>query len=116
MNSVVEAGRRGLEAKQTPWRIAAPDFFTSTDRGRAAFASLLGGSLDDVAIIPAVSYGMAVAAQVLPVNQDVPLLKLVKTRCELGNGRFARSGMTHQCHRLALADVQVEIAQHRLSV
>jgi len=48
----------------------------STDRGRAAFAALLGGSLDDVAIIPAVSYGMSVAASILPVRSGQRVLLL----------------------------------------
>jgi len=76
MNAVAHAGRVGLEAKQAPWRITAEDFFVSTDRGRAAFAAVLGGSPDDVAIIPAVSYGMAVAAHILPVKRGQRVLLL----------------------------------------
>lgn len=76
LNSVVAAGRGGLEAKQTPWRITPADFFVSTESGRSAFARLLGGSPDDVAIIPAVSYGMAVASAILPVTAGQRVLLL----------------------------------------
>jgi len=76
LHAVVEAGQSGLEAKRQPWNITAGDFFVSTDRGRAAFAALLGGSLDDVAIIPAVSYGMSVAASILPVRSGQRVLLL----------------------------------------
>ncbi len=76
LNSVVAAGRGGLEAKATPWRITPADFFASTERGRTAFSRLLGGSPDDVAIIPAVSYGMAVASAILPVKPGQRVLLL----------------------------------------
>ena len=76
LNAVVDAGRGGLEAKQTPWRITPADFFTSTEAGRTAFSKLLGGTPDDVAIIPAVSYGMAVASTILPVKAGQRVLLL----------------------------------------
>jgi hypothetical protein len=44
MNTVVDAGRAGLEAKQTPGLTLA-DFFVSTESGRRL--PLLGGILDD---------------------------------------------------------------------
>jgi selenocysteine lyase/cysteine desulfurase len=70
MRSVVTAGQEGLARKAQPWEITAPDFFASTGAGRRTFASLLGppASEADVAIVPAASYGMAVAALNLPVG------------------------------------------------
>ena len=76
LNGVVEAGRFGLEAKAQPWRITPADFFTSNESGRKAFATLLGATADDIAIIPAVSYGMAVAASILPVKAGQRVLLL----------------------------------------
>jgi selenocysteine lyase/cysteine desulfurase len=76
LNRVVEAGKSGLEAKAAPWRITAADFFTSNESGRRAFSTLLGATPDDIAIIPAVSYGMAVAASILPVKPGQRVLLL----------------------------------------
>jgi selenocysteine lyase/cysteine desulfurase len=75
-NSVASAGKVGLEAKAAPWRITPPDFFTSNESGRKAFSSLLGAGPGDIAIIPAVSYGMAVAASILPVKAGQRVLLL----------------------------------------
>ena len=68
---VVEACRVGLLRKQRPWELDPADFFRLVDQGRATFARLVGppATADDVAIVPAASYGMAVAARNLPVGQ-----------------------------------------------
>ena len=57
--SAAEAGRRGLMRKAHPWDVKAEHFFDESDRVRAALASLIGATADDVAIIPSVSFGMA---------------------------------------------------------
>jgi selenocysteine lyase/cysteine desulfurase len=76
MHRVVEAGRAGLGTKAQPWRVSPADFFTSNEGGRTAFSTLLGATPDDIAIIPAVSYGMAVAAAILPVKPGQRVLLL----------------------------------------
>ena len=62
--SVLETGQRALARKARPWEMAPADFFAGTDRARAAFARLVGApaTADDVALVPAASYGMATAA------------------------------------------------------
>ena len=76
-----EAGRRALELRGTPWRVTAADWFTETERRRSLFARLVGISADNVALVPATSYGLAVAAQnlsaragqrVLVIAEDYP--------------------------------------------
>ena len=71
---VVAAGQRGLEAKARPWQLSPPDFFTGTERLRATFAQVLGAAADDIAVIPAVSYGMAVAANNLELSRGQKVL------------------------------------------
>jgi selenocysteine lyase/cysteine desulfurase len=66
--AVLAAGRAGLAAKAQPWRIAAADFFASVGAGRAAFAQLIGARADDIAAVPAASYGIATAARNLKVE------------------------------------------------
>ena len=57
-----EAGARALTARGAPWQIHAPDWFEDVEQLRDLFARVIGGDADGVAIIPATSYGLAIAA------------------------------------------------------
>ena len=72
----VAAGEAGLRRKSRPWTVAPADFFTGSEAVRAAFARLINARADDIAIIPAVSYGMAQAANnvVLAKSQTIVTL------------------------------------------
>jgi selenocysteine lyase/cysteine desulfurase len=56
------AGARGLARKAQPWTIAPDDFFSTSEAVRARLAGLINAAPDDIAFVPAVSYGMAQAA------------------------------------------------------
>jgi len=75
---VTEAGQRAVARKARPWGITPADFFSEVDQARRLFATLLGGgaSEDDVAIVPSVSYGMAVACANLPLARGRTVLLL----------------------------------------
>lgn len=77
LRSVTEAGIRAVRSKETPWTISAADWFSGAEELRATAATLLGARSDDVALVPAASYGIAVAAKNLPVsgNQTIVLLE-----------------------------------------
>jgi len=62
MHSVAEVGEAAVRVKQNPWKITPPDFFDLPNRGRELFAEIIGAGRDDIAVVPAVSYGIAVAA------------------------------------------------------
>lgn len=67
--AVETAGMTGVARKRVPSRIATSDFFTETDRARALFARLVNApDPSRVAIIPAASYGLAIAARNLPAG------------------------------------------------
>lgn len=67
--AVEAAGIAGLARKRVPARIAPSDFFTGADRARALFAHLINVSdARRIALVPAVSYGLAVAARNIPVR------------------------------------------------
>lgn len=57
-----EAGERGMARKARPWTITPADFFTDSETARSLFAGLINARADDIAIVPAASYGIAVAA------------------------------------------------------
>lgn len=78
MTRVVEAGLQGVRRKARPWQITPRDFFTGSEAVRALFARLVGASADDVAIVPAASYGIAVAARNLPLARNRTIVVLAE--------------------------------------
>ena len=62
LRSVRAAGEAALDRRGRPWTIASADWFTEVERLRGLFAGVIGGDADGVALIPATSYGIAVAA------------------------------------------------------
>lgn len=76
MHSVVAAGEQAIRDKAQPWGTTAEDFFTGAEETRALFAQLVGADAEGIAIVPAVSYGIAVAAANLPVSGGQEILVL----------------------------------------
>jgi selenocysteine lyase/cysteine desulfurase len=75
--AVQEAGRAGVERKTHPWDIDAALPGRVIERARAAAAKLIGATAEDVAVIPSVSYGVAVAAKLFapPAGSRVLVLE-----------------------------------------
>jgi len=63
MRSAREAGVQGLTQRGQPWQILSGDWFTGAEQRRALFARLIGADAEGIALIPATSYGLAVAAR-----------------------------------------------------
>src|SRR5215213_6506372 len=76
LRSVREVGERAVARKSQPWNITASDFFEDSEKSRALLARLVGGDPDGVALIPSVSYGIAVAAANVPVRERQRILIL----------------------------------------
>ncbi len=76
LRSAREAGERAVRRKSRPWEITPPDFFDDAEESRALFARLVGGDPDGVALVPSVSYGIAVAAANVPVREGQRILIL----------------------------------------
>jgi len=74
MHRVHDAAAAGLARKARPWEIVAHDFFSGSDALRAAFAELVNVRADDIAIVPAVSYGVSTAARNLPLQRGQSVL------------------------------------------
>jgi selenocysteine lyase/cysteine desulfurase len=74
----VAAGEEGLRRKSRPWTVAPADFFTGSEAVRAAFARLINARADDIAIIPAVSYGMAQAANNIALAKSQTIVTLAE--------------------------------------
>lgn len=74
MKKVRDAAVEGLERKSHPWEIVPQDFFSGSDALRSAFAELVNARADDIAIVPAVSYGVSTAARNLPLSREQHIL------------------------------------------
>ena len=66
--AVEAAGVAGVARKRVPSRLTVPEFFSGAQQARALFARLVNApDPSRIAIIPAASYGLAIAARNLPV-------------------------------------------------
>ncbi|MEV0128613.1 hypothetical protein AB0H83_09110 [Dactylosporangium sp. NPDC050688] len=65
LHAVREAGETALRRRARPWTIREPDWFTDVERLRSLLGALLGTDAEGVALVPATSYGFAVAASIL---------------------------------------------------
>lgn len=73
----VEAGKAAFDAKATPWtRTIADEFFNAPEAARSKAAALFGDDAHGVALVPAASYGLSVAAKniTLEPGQDILVL------------------------------------------
>jgi selenocysteine lyase/cysteine desulfurase len=62
LHTVRRAGEEALRRRAEPWTIGSEDWFTDVERLRALIGELVGGDADGLAVVPATSYGFAVAA------------------------------------------------------
>ena len=78
LHAVRAAGEAGLDRRGRPWSIDAEDWFTDVERLRTLFGRNARGDGEGVAIIPATSYGFAVAARNLPLERGRRVLVLAE--------------------------------------
>lgn len=69
-------GRSGTRRRSRPWTIGEVDWFTDVERLRSLFGQLVGADAEGVALVPATSYGFAVAAASLALNAQDHVLVL----------------------------------------
>ncbi|PTL79706.1 aminotransferase class V-fold PLP-dependent enzyme [Vitiosangium sp. GDMCC 1.1324] len=78
LHAVSEAGAEAVRRKARPWQLRPEDFFTESEALRALFGRLVGADAEGVALVPSVSYGLAVAAANVPVRVGQRLLVLAE--------------------------------------
>jgi selenocysteine lyase/cysteine desulfurase len=76
LRSVTQAGLEAVRRKSAPWNLTAPEWFSGAEELREACARLLGTDSDGVALVPAASYGIAIAAANLPLNRGQSIVLL----------------------------------------
>ncbi|BCG86741.1 hypothetical protein MesoLj113c_28510 [Mesorhizobium sp. 113-3-9] len=60
--AAVAAGEAGVRVKAEPWKMTIASYYDEVEQARQLAASMVGAATDDVAIVAATSYGMAIAA------------------------------------------------------
>jgi len=61
MKTVEEAGGLAIGQRRQPWTISAGQWFSPAEELRSLFAGLIGAEKEQIALIPSVSYGIAIA-------------------------------------------------------
>ena len=67
MTGAIAAGVAAVTRRLRPWERDAEEAAQTAERVRGLFAGMIGARADDIAIVPAASYGVATAALNLPV-------------------------------------------------
>ena len=78
LRSAIIAGRQGLERKSQPWNIRPADFFSTARQIRSTAAALFGSTANEIALVPSASYGLAAAANNLPVAKGQKIVVLAE--------------------------------------
>jgi len=76
LRAVTEAGTEAVEWTARPWEISPEDWFTDPEHLRSVAAELFGVSPNGLAFVPSASYGLAVAAQNVPVERGESIVVL----------------------------------------
>jgi selenocysteine lyase/cysteine desulfurase len=78
LKSVTAAGLEAVRIKATPWTLTGQNWFSSAEELRTLAGKVLGTGADSVALIPAVSYGMAVAAANVKIREGDSVVLLAQ--------------------------------------
>lgn len=68
MKAAAEIGVAAVNKKMNPWSIAISDFFEPPNRYYELAAEMIDAKASDIAIVPSVSYGTAIAAKNIKVS------------------------------------------------
>ena len=101
LRTVKAAGLHALDLRARPWSIGAAQWFTDVEELRSLVARLMGVLADDVALVPASSYGLAAVARNLTARQGDRVLVLSDEFASNHNTwqRFARRGLRKEDRR-----------------
>jgi selenocysteine lyase/cysteine desulfurase len=78
LKSVTAAGLEAVRIKSSPWELSSANWFASAEELRALAGKLLGTGADSIALIPAVSYGLAIAAANVRINAGDSIVLLAQ--------------------------------------
>lgn len=123
LKAVSAAGREAIDAFARPWEIGAGDWFSGPEALRTEFAKLTAVDADAIALIPSVSYGIAIAARNLAVPEGAELVLVeeqypsnVYAWRRVAQDRGARIRIARRGEHTALSDAVVDSINDSTSV
>jgi selenocysteine lyase/cysteine desulfurase len=78
MSSAMEAGRKAQASRARPWTVETDDWFYLVERRRELLATIIGASSENIALVPATSYGLATAARNLFAREGQRILLIAE--------------------------------------
>jgi selenocysteine lyase/cysteine desulfurase len=78
LKAVTAAGLDAVRIKATPWTYTGANWFTSAEELRTLAGRVLRTGADSVALVPSVSYGMAIAAANVKINAGDSIVLLAQ--------------------------------------
>jgi len=73
-NSVHLAGVEAIDKCRSPWEIKSEDWFNPGEELRALFARIISADAENIALIPSVSYGIAIAARNISLRKSQKII------------------------------------------
>ncbi len=111
LRSVSIAGHSAVDAMAAPWSVAAGDWFAGTAALRRLFSGLIGAPERDAALVPSVSYGIALAARNLPLREGDNIVLIDR---EYPSNYYSWATAARQCGaqiRMATSSPGVSVTQ-----
>jgi selenocysteine lyase/cysteine desulfurase len=78
MRLVTDRGIDAVNQKRHPWELQAADWFTGAEQLRSSAAKVYGTSTENIALVPSVSYALAIAAKNIHIEAGKSILLLDK--------------------------------------
>jgi selenocysteine lyase/cysteine desulfurase len=78
MFSALEAGRKAQASRARPWTIGVDDWFDLVEHRRELLAGIVGARSENIALVPATSYGLATAARNLFAREGQRILLIAE--------------------------------------
>src|SRR5689334_4887804 len=77
LKSAENAGMNAIQQRNGPWTYKVKDWFEPGEELKQLFAKIINSEKENIALIPSVSYGIAVAKQNIHLNsnQEIVLLE-----------------------------------------
>lgn len=72
--AALEAGRAGVAVKLAPWTMTIDSYYDDVEEARRLAAGMINADPDDMSIVAATSYGIAVAAANVPVTKGSSII------------------------------------------
>src|SRR5690348_6399599 len=76
LKAAADAGMNAIQRRNEPWTYKVKDWFDPMDELKQLFAKIINASQQNIAIIPSVSYGIAVAKQNIHLTPHQEILVL----------------------------------------